>query len=108
MASGKLDLNTSDSFIFNENEVTRLGTEHVCVIDGKHFNFVTVSKDLKPDLLVYGEMTTSLPPVDEPYRLCIRIVAGLIKHNRNYFYTVLAVVIILSIIHICIIQRYFY
>ena len=60
-----------DSFKFNENEVTRLGTEHVCVIDGKHFNFDTVSKDVKPDQLVYGEMTTSPPPVDELYQFFI-------------------------------------
>jgi len=60
-----------DGFEFNENEVTRLGSEHICVIDGKHFNFVTVSKEVKPDQLVYGEMTTSPPPVDELYQFFI-------------------------------------
>ncbi len=60
-----------DSFEFNEDEVTRLGTEHVCVINGKHFNFVTVSKGAKSDQLVYGEMTTSPSPVDELYQFYI-------------------------------------
>ena len=33
-----------DSFEFDENEVTRIGTEHVCVINGKHLNFITITK----------------------------------------------------------------
>lgn len=57
-----------DKFEFNENEVTRLGTEHVCVINGKHLNFVTVTKEVDPGVLVYGEMTTSPPPVDALYQ----------------------------------------
>ena len=60
-----------DKFEYNENEVTRLGTEHICVIDGKHLNFVTVTKQGKPGQLVYGEMTTSPPPVDELYQFFI-------------------------------------
>ncbi len=54
-----------DRFEFNENEVTRKGSEHVCVIDGSRLNFVAVSADAGPGQLVYGEMTTSPPPVDE-------------------------------------------
>ncbi len=57
-----------DDFEFNENEVTRLGTEHVCVINGKHLNFVTVTKKVDPGVLVYGEMTTNPPPVDALYQ----------------------------------------
>lgn len=57
-----------DKFEYNEHEVTRIGTEHVCVIDGKHLNFVTITKDGKPGQLVYGEMTTSPPPVDALYQ----------------------------------------
>lgn len=57
-----------DKLDFNENEVTRIGSEHVCVINGKHLNFVTVSKDVKPGILNYGEMTTSPSPVDELYQ----------------------------------------
>lgn len=57
-----------DDFQFNENEVTRLGTEHVCVINGKHLDFVTVTKKVDPGVLVYGEMTTSPPPVDALYQ----------------------------------------
>ena len=33
-----------DEFKYNKNEVTRLGTEHVCVINGKHLNFTTVTQ----------------------------------------------------------------
>ena len=60
-----------DNFEFKDNEVTRLGTEHVCVIGGKHLKFVTVTKDVKPELLVYGEMTTSPSVVDELYQFYI-------------------------------------
>ena len=56
-----------DKFEYNANEVTRLGTEHVCVIDGKHLNFVTITKDGKPGQLIYGELTTNPGPIDELY-----------------------------------------
>ncbi len=60
-----------DSFEYNLNEVTRIGTEHVCVINQKHLNFITVIKDVKPGQLVYGELTTSPLPVDELYQFFI-------------------------------------
>lgn len=60
-----------DKFEYNENEVTRIGSEHVCVIDGKHLDFVAVTKDVKPNQLVYGEMTSSPPPVDKLFQFYI-------------------------------------
>lgn len=60
-----------DKFIYSENEVTRLGSEHLCVIKGKHLNFIAVTKDTEPGQYVYGEMTTSPPPVDEVYQFYI-------------------------------------
>ena len=60
-----------DEFLFSENEVTRLGSEHTCVIKGKHFDFETVSKKGKPGQIVYGEFTKSPPPVDELYQFYI-------------------------------------
>ena len=60
-----------DHVSFNETEVTKLGSEHVCVINGKHLNFVTVSKKVKPGQLIYGELTTSPSPVDELYQFFI-------------------------------------
>ncbi|KXX69211.1 DUF2652 domain-containing protein [Flammeovirga sp. SJP92] len=59
-----------DEFIYNEHEVTRLGTEHVCVINGKHLNFVTVTKnDISMSSgLIYGEMTDGPPFVDKVYQ----------------------------------------
>lgn len=60
-----------DKFEYNEKEVTRIGTEHVCVINEKHLNFVTVTKTGKPGQLIYGELTTSPPPVDELYSFYI-------------------------------------
>ena len=60
-----------DKFEYKENEVTRIDTEHICVIDGKHLNFVTVTKEGKPGQLIYGELTTSLPPVDKLYQFYI-------------------------------------
>jgi len=60
-----------DKFEYNENEVTRLGTEHVCVLNGKHLNFITITKKGKPGQLVYGELTKDAPPVDELYQFYI-------------------------------------
>ncbi len=60
-----------DKFEYRENEVTRLGSEHLCVINGKHLNFVAVTKDVHPGQLVYGEMTSSPPPVDTLYQFYI-------------------------------------
>ena len=56
-----------EEFKFNEYEVTRAGTEHVCVINGKHFNFTTVIKEVPIDQLIYGELTTDPSPVDKLY-----------------------------------------
>lgn len=60
-----------DKFEYNENEVTRLGTEHLCVVNGKHLNLISVTKDVAPNQLVYGEMTSSPPPVDLLYQFYI-------------------------------------
>lgn len=60
-----------NKFEYNEQEVTRVGTEHVCVIDGKHFNFVTITKTVEPGQLVYGELTTDPPMLDELYQFYI-------------------------------------
>lgn len=61
-----------DSFEFNEHEITRLGTQHACVINGKHLNFVTVTKKGKPGQLIYGEMTDEIPfPLEEVYQFYI-------------------------------------
>ena len=60
-----------DSFEFNENEVTKIGTEHVCIINGKQLKFITVTKDGEPGQFIYGEMTTDPLPVDELYQFYI-------------------------------------
>lgn len=60
-----------DSFEYNEKEVTRLGSEHVCNVNGKQLDFITVTKESDSDEVVYGELTTSPPPVDELYNFFI-------------------------------------
>ncbi len=50
-----------EKFEYNPEEVTRLGTEHVCIVDGKRLNFTTVTKEVDPDSLIYGELTTDVP-----------------------------------------------
>lgn len=60
-----------DKLTYNEHEVTKLGTEHICVVNGKHLNFVTVTKEVEVGKLIYGELTTSPPPVDELYQFYI-------------------------------------
>ncbi len=60
-----------DEFIYNENEVTRYGSEHVCVINGKQLNFTTVTKEGKSGQIVYGELTESTPILDQFYQFYI-------------------------------------
>ncbi len=60
-----------DRFEYNHNEVTRIGTEHICVINEKHLNFIAVTKDAAAGQLVYGEMTTSPLPIDAVYQFHI-------------------------------------
>lgn len=57
-----------DKFEYKEEEITRAGTEHLCVINGKHLNIVAVRRESTADELVYGEMTTSLFPFDVFYQ----------------------------------------
>ncbi|MDX2443333.1 MAG: DUF2652 domain-containing protein [Bacteroidales bacterium] len=52
---------------YNEDEVTKIGTEHICVINGKHLNIITVIKDGEPGQLIYGEMSKTPFLVDEFY-----------------------------------------
>lgn len=60
-----------DKFEYDEHEVTRLGTQHLCVVNGKHLNFVSVTKNVGANQYVYGEMTTSPPPVDKLYQFYV-------------------------------------
>ncbi len=64
-------VNGVDKFIYNENEVTRLDSPHVCVINGQHLDFVVVVKEGQPKQLIYGELTTSPGMVDEMYQFFI-------------------------------------
>lgn len=57
-----------DTLEFAENEVTRIGSEHCCVINGKRLNFTTVTKDVQEGSLVYGELSTDPPVADEFYQ----------------------------------------
>ena len=57
-----------DRFEYNENEVTRAGTEHLCVVNQKHLNIISVTKIVPEGHLIYGEMTTSLLPFDVFYQ----------------------------------------
>jgi len=60
-----------DRFEYNPNEVTRLGTEHCCVVNGDDLNFVAITKAVKPNQSVYGELTTDPTPVDRLYQFFI-------------------------------------
>ncbi|MEM8847833.1 MAG: DUF2652 domain-containing protein, partial [Bacteroidota bacterium] len=60
-----------DKLEFNENEVTRLGSKHTCIIDGKDLNFTTITKDAKESEQVYGEVTKDAPFLDTLYQFFI-------------------------------------
>ncbi|MEO0573056.1 MAG: DUF2652 domain-containing protein [Bacteroidota bacterium] len=57
-----------DEFVFNSDEVTRKGTEHTCVINGRQLHFTTVIKEVPIEQLVYGELTFSPLPVERMYQ----------------------------------------
>lgn len=57
-----------DDFKFKINEVTRLDTEHTCVINGQEIDFIAVTKEVKSHQLIYGEMTKSPPIFDVLYQ----------------------------------------
>ncbi|SEC80354.1 Protein of unknown function [Tenacibaculum sp. MAR_2009_124] len=57
-----------DDIKFTINEVTRLGTEHACVIGGKHLNFKVVTKKNENDELIYGEKNIDSPLFKELYQ----------------------------------------
>lgn len=61
----------ADKFEYDENEVNKVGTKHICVINGKDLDFITVTKEVLPGQLVYGEMTTDAPLIDELYSFYI-------------------------------------
>ncbi|MBW1297256.1 DUF2652 domain-containing protein [Aquimarina litoralis] len=60
-----------DEFEYNPDEVTRLGTEHVCVIDGKRLNFITVTKAVDSGKLIYGEYTKDIPVIDSMHQFYV-------------------------------------
>ena len=60
-----------DEIIYDESEVSRVGSEHKCVIKGSDLDFVTITKKAEPGQLVYGEYTTSPAPVDELFQYFI-------------------------------------
>ena len=62
-----------ERFDYDPNQVTRQGTEHVCVVNGKHLNFVAVTKPVQNDQLVYGELNTDIPLIDKVYQFYIII-----------------------------------
>ncbi|MDY8134531.1 DUF2652 domain-containing protein [Aquimarina sp. 2201CG5-10] len=61
-----------DKLEYNPEEITRLGSEHVCVIDGKRLNFTTVTKEVEPGYLIYGELTKDVP-IDALYQFFVFI-----------------------------------
>ena len=52
---------------YNENEVTRLGTEHTCVINDKQLNITPGTKEGEEKQIVYGELSSSIPKIDRLY-----------------------------------------
>ena len=60
-----------DKIEFNENEVNRINSEHVCVINEKHLNFTTVVKEVKKGEYIFGEFSKNTPFADEFYQFYI-------------------------------------
>ncbi len=60
-----------DEFLYKEHEVTRMGSEHVCVINGKQLHFVVVTKEVQENQSVYGEHATNVSPFNVLYQFYI-------------------------------------
>ena len=60
-----------DSLDYHVNEVTRVGSEHRCVVNGSELDFISIRKDVEPGQLSYGEYTDSVPLIDELYQFFI-------------------------------------
>lgn len=56
---------SADEIIYNENEITRLDSSHVCVVNGKQLDFDVVTKLDNKGELIYGEVTSSLSIMDK-------------------------------------------
>ncbi|WP_025739922.1 DUF2652 domain-containing protein [Aquimarina pacifica] len=57
-----------DEILYNDNEVTRLGSKHMCVVGNKHLDFKVITRKSKNGEIIYGEETTSPPPLDILYQ----------------------------------------
>ena len=60
-----------DEFVFNQEEVTRIGTKHGYIINGNYLNFTTVIKEVPIHQLVYGELTFSPHPLEKLYQFFV-------------------------------------
>lgn len=60
-----------DGFKYNKNEVTRFGTEHCCIINGKDLDFSAIKRPPEPPKLIYGEKTTDPLPFDVVYQFYV-------------------------------------
>lgn len=58
-------------FKFNEHEVNRIGTEHMCIVNEKILKFTTITKEVKKGQYIYGELTKTPPIIDELYQFFI-------------------------------------
>ena len=56
-----------DKMSYRKNEVTRLGTEHSCIINDQLLDFTVVKKKGNSSELVYGEFTSSFSLFDKLY-----------------------------------------
>ena len=58
-----------DAFKFSENEVTRVGSAHTCVINHRNIDFEAITKQAGVGQLIYGEMSHNPPPfLDSVYQ----------------------------------------
>lgn len=58
----------TDEILYNEKEVTRIGSKHMCVIGSQHLDFKVVTKKNSKGDIVYGEVTSSPKPIDTVYQ----------------------------------------
>ena len=59
---------TADEIIYDEQEVTRIDSSHVCVVNGRHLHFKVVTKIDTEGNIVYGEETLDVPVIDKLYQ----------------------------------------
>ena len=76
--------NDQAELIYNAQEVNKLGSKHVCVVNKQHLDFTTITKEQKGNEFIYGETTNSPVPIDNVFQFFTSTVINENKALLNF------------------------